>query len=44
MMQSKLHLSEFCIVLFSGRGKAQDLCIEFSLATKTMLMPIYRMN
>lgn len=43
-MESRIHLEDFYIIVTYGRWNAQDLCIEFSLTRKTMLMPVYRLN
>ena len=43
-MISKITLKDFCYIVTYGRRDAQDLCIEFSLTRKTMLIPIYRLN
>jgi len=43
-MESKINIEDFEYILMYGRWNAQDLCIEFSLGAKTMLMPAYRLN
>jgi len=44
MKTNVINISEFCIILMSGRTKAQDLAVEFNLDQGTMIMPHYRLN
>jgi hypothetical protein len=41
---SKIGMTNFLIIVFSGGHKAQDLAIEVNFTTGYMIMPIYRMN
>lgn len=44
METNVINISELCIILMTGRNEAKDLAIEFSISTKTMIMPNYRLN